>query len=274
MTKLSLGNVTPVTGLIPAAGRASRLPGLTCSKDLLPVPETGSDASCAAIENSVKFLRECGIEHQNVVIAPGTKDIPGLLGDGSRLGAKVFYTTIVDSRSVPDSLSAGLEGNSRSNVVLVFPDIMFEPRAAIAQSIAGFGSTECDVLLSLIPSSRGEKVDMVTVDDDGMVQGIAPKPGAGISGWTWVAAAWSPEFSAYLRQFVDKNADSAARLQGREPYVGDVINAAIDDGLLVRAERFKQGGMIDIGTPDDYASVWHQSGQALPPAVAALLRSF
>ena len=273
MTKLSLENVTHVTGLIPAAGRASRLPGISCSKELLPVPAPGNKESCPAIENSVKFLLDCGIEHQHVVIAPGKKDIPGLLGDGSSLGARISYTAISGSRGVPHSLRAGLHDIGRSNVVLVFPDIMFEPRASVARCMAGYRATECDVLLALIPSARGEKVDIVAADVNGVVTGIRPKPGAGISGWTWVAAAWSSAFSAYLQRFVDHLADPGADSQDRERYIGDVMNTAIADGLSIRAEHFRDGDMIDIGTPDDFATAWRVSGHPAPPEVAALLRS-
>lgn len=274
MTKLSLGNVTPVTGLIPAAGRASRLPGLSGSKELLPVPAGSANPPCTAIENSVNFLLDCGIEHQRVVIAPDKKDISDLLGSGCALGAQISCTTIADSRGVPDSLSAGLTEHLESNVVLVFPDIMFEPRAAIAQGMAEFRESDCDVLLSLVPSARGEKVDMVIADDNGIVSRIHPKPGAGIRGWTWVTAAWSPAFSAYLQRYAADIADADERSQGREHYVGDVMNAAIDDGLSVRSARFPNGTMIDIGTPDDFAAAWRKSGQVLPPEVAALLRNF
>jgi glucose-1-phosphate thymidylyltransferase len=274
MTKLSLGNVTPVTGLIPAAGRASRLPGLPGSKELLLVPAFDGSSPCTAIENSVNFLLGCGIEHQSVVIAPDKTDIPDLLAGGAAPSAQISCTTIDDSRGVPDSLSAGLTGRLESNIVLVFPDIMFEPRAAIARGVANFRESECDVLLFLVPSARGEKVDMVTADASGMVSRIDPKPGAGVSGWTWVTSAWSPVFSAYLRRYVADLARADDHSSTREHYVGDVMNAAINDGLSVRSVKFPDGSMIDIGTPDDFATAWRESGQSLPPEVAAVLRNF
>jgi glucose-1-phosphate thymidylyltransferase len=271
MTRLSLATANPVTGLIPAAGRASRLPNLPCSKELLPLPDENDVGTQLAIEYSVGFLLDCGIRRQHVVIAPAKRDIPEFLGDGSRLGARVSYTEIADSPDVPHSLAAACEQIAAANVVLVFPDIMFEPRAAISACLAGFEANDCDVLLPLVPSTRGDKVDMVTADSDGNVEQIIPKPGAGHHGWTWVAAAWSPAFTSFLSHFVNAATEIRPPL-GSELYVGDVMNAAIADGLSIRARRFASGEAIDIGTPDDFAAVWRKSTQDSPAALAAILR--
>ena len=89
MTGLSVASANPVTGLIPAAGRGSRLPNLSCSKELLPLPGENDAGTQLAIEYSARFLLACGIEQQHVVIAPTKRDIPEFLGDGSRLGARI-----------------------------------------------------------------------------------------------------------------------------------------------------------------------------------------
>jgi glucose-1-phosphate thymidylyltransferase len=274
MTRLSLATANPVTGLIPAAGRGSRLPNLTCSKELLPLPGDQGAGTQLAIEYSARFLLDCGIERQHVVIAPNKTDIADFLGDGSRLGAQVSYTEIADSPGVPYSLAAAYEQIATATVVLVFPDIMFEPRAAISACLAGFTAHDCDVLLPLVPSSRGDKVDMVAADSGGFVREILPKPGAGHEGWTWVAAAWSPAFTSFLNHFVHAAGTGVEPPSGSEIYVGDVMNAAIADGLSIRARKFASGKATDIGTPDDLAAVWRQSTQDPPAALAAILRGF
>ncbi len=273
MTKLSTGNANSITGLIPAAGRASRLPNLTCSKELLPVPGANGTGVRPAIEHSVSFLLDCGVEQQQVVVAPSKKDIPDTLGDGSRLGARIAYTEISDSPGVPWSLDAALRQMDSTNITLVFPDIMFEPLAEIAEHLAGFKTCDADVLLALVPSTRGDKVDIVTVDAGGRVTDIVAKPGAGRGGWTWVAAAWSPAFSAFLHEHLQE-APKREGNGGTELYVGDVINAAIGAGFSVTAGQFAAGRAIDIGTPDDLAAAWQGSGLELPAAVAGVLRGF
>jgi glucose-1-phosphate thymidylyltransferase len=273
MTKLSLENANSVTGLIPAAGRASRLPGIDGSKELLPVPDPDGAGHLAAIEFGLRILLDCGIAHQHVVIAPGKTDIPDYLGNGERRGVRLSYTTIADSPSVPHSLDAAYHEVDGANVVLVFPDIMFEPRAAIASLLAKFSADECDVLLPIVPSIRGDKVDMVAADQTGRVEKITPKPGAGISGWTWVAAAWSPVFTAFLHRFLANVIEPSQHPGSAELYVGDVMNAALDSGLSIRAERIVDGESIDIGTPDEYLEVWRRCGQKPPARVRAMLRN-
>jgi glucose-1-phosphate thymidylyltransferase len=274
MTGLSVASANPVTGLIPAAGRGSRLPNLSCSKELLPLPGENDAGTQPAIEYSARFLLSCGITRQHVVIAPTKRDIPEFLGDGSRLGARISYTEIAESPGVPYSLAAAFEQVAAATVVLVFPDIMFEPRAAIAAYLGSFDPQECDVVLPLVPSTRGDKVDMVSTDSDDIVREIRPKPGAGQHGWTWVAAAWSPAFTAFLHQFVSTDAGRTQHPSGPELYVGDVMNAAIAAGLSIKARQFASGEAIDVGTPDDLAAVWRRSTQALPAAIAALLRRY
>jgi glucose-1-phosphate thymidylyltransferase len=274
MTKLSVLDANRVTGLIPAAGRGSRLPNLPCSKELLPVPDADDTAAHPAIEYSVRFLLDCGIEQQHVVIARGKKDIADFLGDGRQLGARISYSVITDSPGVPYSLDAAREQIGAATVILVFPDIMFEPRAEIAARLARFSARESDVLLPLVPSTRGDKVDLVSVEVDGRVTGILPKPGAGHSGFTWVAAAWSRAFTSFLHRFLRDAATKYESATSKELYVGDVLNAAIAKGLSVRAEIFAEGHAIDIGTPDDFAAIWRQSSQDTPPLAAAVLRGF
>ena len=262
MTKISLESANHVIGLIPAAGRATRLGELPYSKELLPVPDRGTGSvqpgTQIAIESTVRFLLECGVTQQGVVIAPAKQDIPNYLGDGSRLGASITYTVVANSPSVPHSLDAAYDGIAGHDVLLVFPDILFEPRAEIAKYLSSRAQTEADVLLALVPSTRGDKVDMVSVDAEGMVSKIVPKPGPGKAGWTWVAAAWSSDFSDFLHRLLDDDGTVHEHPADCELFVGDVFNAAIASGLVIGAAMFADGWAIDIGTADDFAAAWQQ----------------
>jgi len=262
MTDISLESGNHVIGLIPAAGRATRLGELPYSKELLPVPDRGTGSVQAgtqiAIESTARFLLDCGVTLQHVVTAPAKQDIPNYLGDGSRLGASIAYTVVANSPSVPHSLDAAYDSIAGRDVVLVFPDILFEPRAGIAKYLSSRAQAEADVLLALVPSTRGDKVDIVSVGSDGVVSKIVPKPGPGKAGWTWVAAAWSPEFSDFLHRFLDDVGTAPGQPADRELYVGDVLNAAIASGLVIQAARFADGWAIDIGTADDFAAAWQQ----------------
>jgi glucose-1-phosphate thymidylyltransferase len=225
----------------------------------MPVRSRGIDqdpgAIEVAIENAVKLLAENGISRQFVIIRPGKWDIPAYLVNGSHLGADLSYLVADASPSVPHSLDTAHAFVQASEVVLVFPDIVFRPRDAIAEIVSLRRSAGADVALALVPSSRGDKVDIVDANDSGDVRSIAAKPGPGVKGWTWVAASWSAVFTRFLHEFL---ASERASPDEAELYVGDVISAAIGAGLSVCAARFPDGDALDVGTVEDLAEAWER----------------
>ena len=76
------------------------------------------------------------------------------------------------------------------------------------------------------------------------------------SGWTWVAAAWTPGFTGFLHRFMAAAAGSAHAPDGPELYAGDVITAAIEAGLAVGAVRYPDGRSHDLGTWSELAEFW------------------
>ena len=245
-------------GLIPAAGRATRMGNLPFSKELLPLAnksdlpkDPGSDPA-VAIDFALATLSEAGVGETCIVIAPGKWDIPAHTGDGSRSGQAIAYVLAEASPSVPASLDKAWVLTRDRQVVLLFPDIVFAPRKALKSIIAECDKSDADLILALVPASSGEKIDIVSVSGDGLVQKVTPKPGKEHSGWTWVAATWNPDFSYFLHTMVQKDSDVVKR----EMYVADVINAAIHAGLCVRALSFPDGISFDLGTPDELQKFW------------------
>ena len=96
-------------------------------------------------------------------------------------------------------------------------------------------------------------MDIVEAGETGDVRTIVAKPGAGVTGWTWVAAAWGMTFTRFLHDFLASDAASQGRT---ELYVADVLNAAIGAGLSIRAARFPDGDALDVGTAEDLAEAW------------------
>ena len=252
-------------GLIPAAGIASRLGRLPFSKELLPVRTSNSGTAAGAvqcaIENAVNVLVRNDISRQFVILRPGKWDIPAYLASGSRLHADIAYLLADASPSVPVSLDAAYSFVRTSEVVLVFPDIVFRPVNAIEETIALRLAREAHVALALVPSTRGDKVDIVSVADSAEVLEIRAKPGQGVKGWTWVAAVWDATFTQFLHDFLAGSAAGQTDPEQGELYVADVLNAAIRAGLSVCAARFADGDAIDVGTPDALAALWARGNQ-------------
>jgi glucose-1-phosphate thymidylyltransferase len=247
--------VRELVGVLPAAGSATRLGRLPCSKEILPLGLVGDDSGQrrvrVAIEDALDGLWAAGVQRAVIVLAPGKEDIRRYLGDGSDRGLEIAYETLADSPGSPWSVNAARERVGDADTALVFPDLRFEPMTALAELRRAAADGSADLWLALVPSNRGEKVDLVRADRDGRVRAIDIKPGAGHSGWTWVTALWRPRFADFLRERLAAVEPGAA-----ERHVGDFINAAIAAGFEARSLRFSDGTARDIGTPVDLALAW------------------
>jgi glucose-1-phosphate thymidylyltransferase len=84
--------------------------------------------------------------------------------------------------------------------------------------------------------------------------------------YTWIIAVWSHGFSDFMHEFVALRKARQTPDQGqRELYLGDVIQAAIQEGERVENVLFHDGSYIDIGTPEDLtAAVQNPIQERLP----------
>src|SRR4029453_16965520 len=95
-----------LVGVIPAAGLATRLSPLPCSKELYPIAL--SDASeadpvrpKAAGHYLLEKMKVAGVTKVYVVLRKHKWDIPAYWGDGSELGMNLAYLVLDTSLGVP-----------------------------------------------------------------------------------------------------------------------------------------------------------------------------
>ena len=242
----------PVVGLVPAAGQAGRLGALPCSKEILPIGFTEADGRrrpLPACEPLLESLRTAGVRRAWVLLRKGKWDIPELLGRGLSAGEddglSLAYLALDATASVPETLDAAYPFVAESRVALGFPDILFEPHDAYRHLLACLDEVDADVVLGLFPTDQHEKTDMVELDGSRIRRLVIKQPDAGLD-YTWSIAVWAPTFSHYLHEFLARRETAADEL-----YVGQVIQAAIDDGMVVESVAFPDGSYLDIGTPED-----------------------
>jgi glucose-1-phosphate thymidylyltransferase len=225
--------------VIPAAGFATRLEPLPCSKEILPVGDK------PLIGFLLERLARGGVRRAIFVTRRQKRDIADLLGDGGRFGLELDYVLIEPTSSTVATLDRAYERTRDHRVALGFPDVVFRPADAYRRLIDTQRGTGADVVLGLFPSTEPEKSDMVELDaEGGIVRLVIKQPDRGLR-YTWSIAVWSPAFTEYLHRCARRDHDPEAEI-----YVGDVIQAAIRDGLTVRAEVFPDGANIDLGTRD------------------------
>lgn len=262
MTSSSHPDRAPVVGLVAAAGQASRLGLLPCSKEIYPVgwgpSEDGGPRPKVASHYLFDQFRRAGVESVYVVLRDGKWDIPAYWGDGHRAGLNLAYLMMRSPYGTPFTLDQAYPFVCDQRVAMGFPDILLSPDDAYAQLLRRQEKIGADVVLALFPAQRPEKVDMVELDDAARPRRILIKPKATTLTYTWIAAVWTPEFTLYLHELIAE-AEAAWKADTEELFVGHVLQRAIDDGLAIDAVRFPNGQYTDIGTPDDLLRVTNRA---------------
>jgi glucose-1-phosphate thymidylyltransferase len=244
-----------VVGLLPAAGLATRVAPLPGSKELFPVgfrraPE-GKLRPRVACHPVLEEMRAAGIARVFVVLRPGKWDIPAYLGDGSALGLGIAYLMMGAPHGAPYTIDQAYPFVGGSLVALGFPDIIFPPVAGYSRTLERQERTGADIVLGLFPAADPRQTDMVEVDAEGRVARLEIKPAASRLRQTWGLAVWTPEFTRFLHEHLERREPPAA---GREAYVGEVVNEAIRAGMRVDGVPLADEPYLDIGTPENLAA--------------------
>jgi glucose-1-phosphate thymidylyltransferase len=254
-----------VVGLIPAGGQATRISPLPMSKELYPIGfQAGGSLGKVFPKVVSHYLLEkmhgAGIRQAFIIVRPGKWDIPAYFGDGAMVDIRLAYLTVHVSYGVPYTLDQAYPFIKTARVALGFPDILFTPEDAFAKVLARQSKCQADVVLGLFPTTQYQKAGMVDVDDQGRVHQIIEKPTFTELRYMWAIAVWAPSFTQFMHDYLaaipsERWQPSGGATGGnRELPIGDVIQAAIAQGLRVEAEIFPDGTYLDVGTPDDLAS--------------------
>jgi glucose-1-phosphate thymidylyltransferase len=245
-----------VIGLVPAAGEGSRLRRLPCSKELYPIGFDKSNFTPKVVSHYLlENMRLAGIKKAFVILRDGKWDIPAYFGDGKMLDMHLGYLLMDAPYGVPYTLDQAYPFVRESRVALGFPDIIFEPNDAFTAVLSQLRKSNADIVLGLFQMENPSKADMVDVDGEGRIRSIQIKPPETHLKYSWGIAAWNPSFTEFMHDYVSAERhcfESGGTYAGRqEMFVGDVIQAAIRNGLAVDTVTFRSGHYHDIGTPED-----------------------
>ena len=241
-----------VIGLLPAAGQATRIGPLPGSKELFPIGfRSGEDGSLrpkVVCHYLLDSMQRAGIRKAYILLRSGKWDIPAYLGDGTILNMDLGYLIVRLLFGVPYTLDQAYPFVQNALVALGFPDILFQPDDTFKRLLARLTASNADVVLGVVPFDRPQKGGMVDFDDQGRVRLLIEKPDQSDLRYSWCTAVWTPAFTEFMHQYL---AAIPHAEQQREIPIGNVIQAAIDNGLGVEAEVFADGAYLDIGTPED-----------------------
>lgn len=249
-------NQREVIGLIPAGGLATRIAPLPCSKELYPIGfqrsgESGSIRPKVVCHYLLEKMLVAGIRKAYIVLRSGKWDIPAYLGDGKMLDMHLAYLMMRLPFGVPYTIDQAYPFVQDAMIALGFPDILFQPEDAFTQLLKRQAETNADIVLGLFPTDRPQKWDMVEMDETGQIRRIVIKPSKTHLAYAWAIAVWTPVFSRFMHEYLADIQKTGKQKNDRELFVGDVIQAAIDDNLQVKGIIFPDDSCMDIGTPED-----------------------
>jgi glucose-1-phosphate thymidylyltransferase len=229
-----------VWGIVPAAGRGSRIQPLAFSKELLPVgsrSEGESDRLCAVSEYLIERLILGGADKICFVISSGKSDILEYYGD--RYGsAELAYVVQPQATGLCDAVfrASTVVGN-HEDVLVGLPDTVWFPKDALSSL------PNADLSFLLFPVDHPEFFDAVVLDGE-RVREIQVKQAGAESNWIWGAFRMSAAGFRDLHLLWKRRAC-------RDEYFGTLVNAYIKAGG--RAVGVKTGeSYVDVGTLNGY----------------------
>ena len=227
-------------GIVPAAGRGSRIQPLAFSKELLPVgsrSDDGMDRPCAVSEYLIERLILGGADKICFVISPGKSDILEYYGD--RYGsAALAYVVQPQASGLCDAVfRASAVVGTQEDVLVGLPDTVWFPKEALS------ALPDADLSFLLFPVEHPELFDAVVLDGE-RVREIQVKQADAESNWIWGA------FRMSAAGFRDLHL--LWRQRGcRDEFFGTLVNGYIEAGghsIGVKAGE----SYVDVGTINGY----------------------
>lgn len=226
-------------GVIPAAGKGSRIQPLAFSKELLPVGaqvQNGHSRPRAVSDYLVERLVLGGAKRLCFVIAPAKCDIIEYYG-GEAHGVPICYCVQPEPSGLCDAIfRARAVVEESENVLIGLPDTVWFPPDALCSL------PDDQLSFLLFPVEHPELFDAVLIDQFGQVTEIhvkAQRPG---SHWIWGAVKMPGSIFHDLFDLWQ---------QRRDEYLGTLINAWIAAGGSARGVRAGHS-YLDVGAMDGY----------------------
>ncbi len=227
-------------GVVPAAGRGSRIQPLAFSKELLPVgsrTDNGVARPCAVSEYLVERLIMGGADKICFVISPGKSDILEYFGDHYD-SARLAYVVQPHAGGLCDAVfRASTVVGDNEDVLVGLPDTVWFPKSALS------ALPEVALSFLLFPVDHPEFFDAVVLDGE-EIKEIQVKKQGSTSNWIWGAFRMSAAGFRDLRTLWESRSP-------RDEYFGTLVNSYLDAGG--RGIGIKAGDCyVDVGTIDGY----------------------
>ncbi|MBZ9811368.1 nucleotidyltransferase family protein [Mesorhizobium sp. BR1-1-9] len=228
-------------GIVPAAGRGSRIQPLGFSKELLPVGsriDGQTERPCAVSEYLVRRMVRAGVDKICFIIGSGKSDILEYYAAGYGAATALFVVQPTPVGLCDAIFRAAPLVAPDETVLIGLPDTIWFPED-------GFCRLPDDQLSFLLfPVERPEFFDAVVLGEDGRVREIQVKREDAATNWIW-GAFKMPGHVLHRLAALWRERDC------HDEYIGTLINAHLAAGG--QAYGVKAGAAyVDVGTFNGY----------------------
>ncbi len=233
-------------GIIPAAGKGTRIQPLAFSKELLPVGARERQPR-AVSDYLVERMVLGGAAKLCFVISPAKSDILSYYG-GSAYSRPICYCVQPEPLGLCDAIFRALPVIDPQQPVLVgLPDTIWFPENALRQL------PDDRLSFLLFPVAQPQQFDAVISDAENRVLEIQVKQPSPQSNWVWGAFKMPGSTLQALHDLWQRRGDE---------YIGTLVNAWLAEGG--EAWAFRAGeSYIDVGATDGYfEAIRRLSGEA------------
>lgn len=229
-----------VYGILPMAGKGTRIQPIAFSKELYPV--SFKSKHFAVSEYNIRALMKAKIDEIKLVVHPGKLDIAKFYATAGYPISIYFYA----SKSLPESCLFPIGGMHDEDICLFgLPDTLFSPADGYVQILRQL-KKGTDLCLGMFEVSDGSKYDSVKFDEaTGKIQQVLVKKSPPLSNWIWGIWGANVKTLKKLKKLI------AAQKQGRNEKLLGVGFDQLSRDNTVRTKALKIGkNYFDIGSMD------------------------
>lgn len=240
-------------GVIPSAGKGTRLAPLPFSKELFPLGyqkvNVGDETQWrpkVVSQYLVEQMIYAGINQIFIILGPGKHSIMEYYGGGNKWNINISYLYQEEPRGLPFALDLLRPWVSDDDLVVFgMPDTIITPSAVFAELVADHQRQGADLTLAVFRTDTPQKFGMVDINESGEVIHNVDKPEHTDLEYMWGACCWSSKLTQILQTFTQNV------LSEKEAVLSNVFEYAIRQKLKVRAFKYPDSEYCDIGTVDE-----------------------
>jgi dTDP-glucose pyrophosphorylase len=229
-----------IIGILPMAGKGSRLQPIAFSKELYPV--SFKSKHFAISEFNIRAMMKANVQEIKLVVHPTKLDIAKYYAESKYPTSIYFYS----SKSLPESCLFPLNAMHDDDLCLFgLPDTLFSPADGF-KKIRNELENGYDLVLGTFKVEDASKYDSVGFDPDtGKVKGIIVKKSPPLSEWIWGIWGANVRTLKLLKKEINQQ-----RVGRSEKLLGVGFNSLVTNPN-VKAKALCLGNhFFDIGTMD------------------------